>query len=301
MYIADTHSDTLYAMGVQHAPADRLMITPERLRQGGVTLQVFALWTGGKGNKGDVAGIVQAELSQVPGLIAAGLRQVTDPADAGDGEQCFMLSVEGGEVFEPGLHTVQLYRDRGVRMAALLWNNENALGYPAKSGDRRGLTDYGVRVAREMQRVGMAVDVSHLNEAGFYDLFAKTDRPPMASHSCCRALCNHFRNLTDEQLRLMIREGGFVGVNFYPHFLSEDGRADAALVARHIDHICQLGGAEIVGFGSDFDGIETTPDNVRHPGDIPNLLDELRRLGYDDATIAGIAGENLKRYFARIA
>ena len=301
MYIADTHSDTLYAMGVQHAPADRLMITPERLRQGGVTLQVFALWTGGKGNKGDVAGIVQAELSQVPGLIAAGLRQVTDPADAGDGEQCFMLSVEGGEVFEPGLHTVQHYRDRGVRMAALLWNNENALGYPAKSGDRRGLTDYGVRVAREMQRVGMAVDVSHLNEAGFYDLFAKTDRPPMASHSCCRALCDHFRNLTDEQLRLMIRGGGFVGVNFYPNFLSGDGRADAALIARHIDHICQLGGAEIVGFGSDFDGIETTPDNVRHPGDIPNLLDELRRLGYDDAAVAGIAGENLKRYFARIA
>ena len=301
MYIADTHSDTLYAMGVQHAPADRLMITPERLRQGGVTLQVFALWTGGKGNKGDVAGIVQAELSQVPGLIAAGLRQVTDPADAKVGEQCFMLSVEGGEVFEPGLHTVQLYRDKGVRMAALLWNNENALGYPAKSGDKRGLTDYGLQVAREMQRVGMAVDVSHLNEAGFYDLFAKTDRPPMASHSCCRALCDHFRNLTDEQLRLMIREGGFVGVNFYPHFLSEDGRADAALVARHIDHICQLGGAEIVGFGSDFDGIETTPDNVRHPGDIPNLLDELRRLGYGDAAIAGIAGENLKRYFARIA
>ena len=301
MYIADTHSDTLYAMGVQHAPADRLMITPQRLREGGVTLQVFALWTGGKGNKGDVAGIVQAELSQVPGLIAAGLRQVTDPADARDGEQCFMLSVEGGEVFEPGLHTVQLYRDKGVRMAALLWNNENALGYPAKSGDRRGLTDYGLQVAREMQRVGMAVDVSHLNEAGFYDLFAKTDRPPMASHSCCRALCDHFRNLTDEQLRLMIREGGFVGVNFYPHFLSGDGKADAALVARHIDHICQLGGAEIVGFGSDFDGIETTPDNVRHPADIPNLLDELRRLGYDDAAIAGIAGENLKRYFARIA
>ena len=301
MYIADTHSDTLYAMGVQHAPADRLMITPERLRQGGVTLQVFALWTGGKGNKGDVAGIVRSELSQVPGLIAAGLRQVTDPADARDGEQCFMLSVEGGEVFEPGLHTVQLYRDKGVRMAALLWNNENALGYPAKSGDRRGLTDYGLQVAREMQRVGMAVDVSHLNEAGFYDLFAKTDRPPMASHSCCRALCDHFRNLTDEQLRLMIREGGFVGVNFYPYFLSGDGKADAALVAWHIDHICQLGGAEIVGFGSDFDGIETTPDNVRHPADIPNLLDELRRLGYDDAAIAGIAGENLKRYFARIA
>ena len=303
MKLFDLHCDTAYRMRVETLPFcdSRLQVNAGALSLFSEVVQVFALWTGGKGNKGDVAGIVQAELSQVPGLIAAGLRQVTDPADAKVGEQCFMLSVEGGEVFEPGLHTVQLYRDKGVRMAALLWNNENALGYPAKSGDKRGLTDYGLQVAREMQRVGMAVDVSHLNEAGFYDLFAKTDRPPMASHSCCRALCDHFRNLTDEQLRLRLREGGCVGVNFYPHFLSEDGKADAALVARHIDHICQLGGAEIVGFGSDFAGIETTPDNVRPPGDIPNLLDELRRLGYDDATIAGIAGENLKRYFARIA
>ncbi|MBE5804390.1 MAG: membrane dipeptidase [Clostridiales bacterium] len=299
MYIADTHSDTLFAMGLQ--PNAPLMITPERLRSGGVTLQVCALWTGPKGNKGDVDAIVSAELAAMPRLIEAGVRKVDDPADAIPGESCFMLSIEGGEVFEKGIHTVEEWRARGVRMAALLWNNENALGYAAKSGDQRGLTAYGLQVAREMQRVGMAVDVSHLNEAGFYDLFAKTNKPPMASHSCCRKLCDHFRNLTDEQLRLMIREGGFVGVNFYPHFLSEDGKADAALIARHIDHICQLGGAGIVGFGSDFDGIEVTPADMNHPGEIPNLLQELRKLGYDDAAIAGIAGENLLTYFKRIA
>ncbi len=299
MYIADTHSDTLFAMAL--APNDPLMITPQRLREGGVTLQVCALWTGRKGNKGDVDAIVSAELAAMPRLIEAGIRKVDDPAEAMPGENCFMLSIEGGEVFEKGIHTVQEWRDKGVRMAALLWNNENAIGYPAKSGDKRGLTAYGLQVAKEMQRLGMAVDVSHLNEAGFYDLFSKTNKAPMASHSCCRKLCDHFRNLTDDQLRLMIREGGFVGVNFYPHFLSEDGKADAALIARHIDHICQLGGAEIVGFGSDFDGIEVTPADVNHPGEIPNIFAELRKLGYDDKAIQGIAGENLVKYYARIA
>jgi len=195
---------------------------------------------------------------------------------------------------------VQEWRDKGVRMAALLWNNENAIGYPAKSGDKRGLTAYGLQVAKEMQRLGMAVDVSHLNEAGFYDLFSKTNKVPMASHSCCRKLCDHFRNLTDDQLRLMIREGGFVGVNFYPHFLAEDGKADAALIARHIDHICQLGGAEIVGFGSDFDGIERYPSDLRHPGQMENLLNTLRNYGYEDEALEKITGQNLLDYYARI-
>ncbi len=301
MLIADTHSDTLFAMGVMHADKSRLMITPERLREGGVTLQTFALWTGPKGNQGDVDGITAAELSQVPVLAAAGLRQVDDPDEVKDGEHCFMLSIEGGEPFEKGLSAVAAWREKGVRIAALLWNNENALGYSAKSGETRGLKPYGVEVVREMERVGMAVDVSHLNEAGFYDIFAKGGKPPMASHSCCRALCDHFRNLTDDQLKLMIREGGFIGVNFYPCFLSADGQADAALIARHIDHICQLGGAANVGFGSDFDGIECTPSDLRHAGEVPHLMDALRGLGYGEDAIARIAGENLRAYFRRIA
>lgn len=300
MYIADTHSDTLFAMGVMHTPAHELMITPDLLRQGGTTLQVFALWTGRHGNKGDVDGIVAAELSQVPVLESMGLKKVDDPSQARDGEHCFMLSVEGGEVFEKGIHTVQLWRDRGVRMAALLWNNENLIGYPAKSGDQRGLTDYGIQVAKEMQRLHMAVDVSHLNEAGFYDLFSKTNQVPMASHSCVKKLCGHFRNLSDDQLRLMIREKGFIGVNFYPHFLADDGQADAALIARHIDYICQMGGADIVGFGSDFDGIECTPTDVRNAGQVPNILRELERLGYDSKAIEGIAGGNFLQYYQRI-
>lgn len=298
MFIADTHSDTLYALGVQHE--QHPMITPQRLREGGVTLQVFALWTGTKGNQGDYEGIVAAEMAQVPGRVAAGLRQVDDPADAKKGESCFMLSIEGGEVFEKDIASVAAWREKGVRMAALLWNNENRIGFPAKGGSTRGLTEYGIAVVKEMQRLGMAVDTSHLNEAGFYDIFAKTNHAPLASHSCCRALCDHPRNLTDEQLRLLIREGGYVGVNFYPFFLSDDGQADVKRVAEHIDHICQLGGEHAVGFGSDFDGIEITPDGLGHPGEIPNLLAELRRRGYTDDAIAGVAGKNLLAYYARL-
>ena len=295
MFVADTHSDTLYAMGVEHVSSP--MITPARLREGGVTLQTFALWTGRDGNRGDYEGIVAAELAQLPALVKAGLRQVDDPAEAKEGENCFMLSIEGGEVFEKDLATVEKWRGCGVRMAALLWNNDNRLGYPAKHGDKRGLTDYGVAVVKEMQRVKMAVDTSHLNEAGFYDIFAKTNHAPMASHSCCKALCGHSRNLTDDQLRLLIHEGGYIGVNFYPYFLSDDGKADIARVAEHIDHICQLGGDGNVGFGSDFDGIEAAPEGLTTPAQIPALLDELRHRGYPESTIAGVAGENLRKYF----
>ncbi len=298
MFIADTHSDTLYVLGVTHE--QHPMITPERLKQGGITLQTFAMWTGRDGNKGDYEAIVAAEIGQVPGCLAKGLKQVDDPSEAVEGENAFMLSIEGGEVFEKDLSTVEAWRQKGVRMAALLWNNDNRLGYPAKHGDKRGLTDYGVAVVKEMQRVKMAVDTSHLNEAGFYDIFAKTNHAPLASHSCCKALCDHPRNLTDDQLRLLIRNGGYVGVNFYPYFLSDDGKADVKRVAEHIDHICQMGGEKIVGFGSDFDGIEVTPDGLENPAQVPNLLEELHRRGYTEEAVEGVAGKNLLRYFANL-
>lgn len=296
MFIADTHCDTLYAMA-RH-PGEKLMITPELLRQGGVTLQTLALWTGPKGADADA--LAEEELAQLPRLTAAGLRQVDDPAQAKEGECCFMLSIEGGELFQSDPASVQRWRERGVRMAAITWNNPTRIAQPAKSGSREGLSDYGVQVIREMQRVGMAVDVSHLNEAGYWDLFRKGDRPPMASHSCVRSLCDHFRNLTDEQLRAMIQNGGYVGVNFYPHFLSRDGQATVRTVAEHIDYICQMGGEKIVGFGSDFDGIEVCPDGLENAGQIPALLEELRRMGYSEDAIAGVAGGNLRDYFQRI-
>ena len=297
MFIADTHSDTLYAMA-KARPGDPLMITPALLRQGGVSLQTLALWTGPKGQ--DAEALARDELAQLPVLTSAGLRQVDDPSDAKEGECCFMLSIEGGELFQDDIASVRRWREKGVRMAAITWNNSTRIAHSAKSRSTEGLSDYGVQVVREMQRCGMAVDVSHLNEAGFWDLFRKGERPPMASHSCVRSLCDHFRNLTDEQLRAMIQYGGYVGVNFYPHFLSEDGKASVRTVAEHIDYICQMGGSEIVGFGSDFDGIEVCPAELENAGMIPALLNELRAMGYSEDALEGVAGRNLQEYFKRI-
>ncbi|MBE5768584.1 MAG: hypothetical protein E7333_03225 [Clostridiales bacterium] len=301
MFIADTHSDTLYALGVHHAKPAECMINPDRLRQGSVSLQTFALFSGPKGNKGDYEGIAAAEYQQVQRMLDAGLVMVDDPAQAKAGDVSFMLSLEGCEVFEKGLSAIAEWREKGIRMAAPVWNNVNRLGTPAKVDATTGLTDYGIQAVREMQRLGIAVDVSHLNEGGFWDLFRKGDKPPMASHSCCRSLRDHFRNLTDEQIRAMIQYGGYIGVNFYPHFLSDDGKADCVTIAQHIDHICQMGGGDIVGFGSDFDGIECTPDDLQHAGQMGNLLDALRRYGYNEESIAGIAGGNLLKYYQRLA
>jgi len=299
MFIADTHSDTLFSLGVMNRTLSDTCITPERLRQGGVSLQTFALWSGPKGPHGDYEGIAEKEYAAVSQLTNAGLRQVDDPADALGGN-AFMLSLEGCEVFHKGLSAVQEWRDRGVRMGALVWNHQNRIGTPAKVNADDPLTEEGLRIVHEMQRLGIAVDVSHLNEGGFWDLFRRGHRPPMASHSCCRALCDHFRNLTDAQIRMMIQYGGYIGVNFYPVFLSEDSEADSVTIAQHIDHICQLGGAEIVGFGSDFDGIECFPEDVQHPGQMGNLLEALRDYGYDDEALEGICGRNLLAYYQRI-
>ncbi len=300
MFIADTHSDTLFSLGVMERPLAECCITPARLMQGGVTLQTFALWSGPKGPHGDYEAIAEKEYAAVARLKEAGLRQVVSPAEAKEGENAFLLSLEGCEVFQKGLSAVADWHDRGVRMGALVWNHQNAIGTPAKVNADDRLTDEGIAVVHEMQRLHMAVDVSHLNKGGFYDLFRRGHVPPMASHSCCRALCDHFRNLTDDQIRMMIQYGGYIGVNFYPVFLSADGKADSVTIAQHIDHICQMGGAEIVGFGSDFDGIECTPEDVQHPGQMGNLLKALRDYGYSEEAIEGIAGKNLLAYYDRI-
>ena len=297
MHVCDTHSDTLYEVGYKKNTSPD--ITLERARRGGVTVQVMALWTGPQGNAGDYKGIVEAELQGLEILKAQGFKQIDDPADAKEGETAILLSVEGGEVFQGGIETVRAFRKKGVRIAGITWNHDNDLGYPAKGGSKDGLTPYGLEVVKEMQRLKIAVDVSHLNEQGFYDIFHKTNVAPMASHSCCTALLPHFRNLKDEQLRILIREGGYVGINFYGAFLGK-GNTTYETVLDHIDYICQMGGEKIVGFGSDFDGIDEYPDGLRHPGDLPNLFSGMRRRGYSEAVIEGIAGQNLLDYFTRI-
>lgn len=298
MLICDAHCDTLYNLVT--APGKPNDVTLERLRQGGVAIQTMAMYVGPQAPLEEMERLFDRMYDAFLVLKDQGWHQAFDPSEAVAGQPKAMLSIEGCEVFSRGISTIAQYRDKGVRMAAITWNHENALATPAAINDHEGLKPFGLEAIREMQRLKMAVDVSHLNEAGFFDILHKTSVPPMASHSCCRALCDHKRNLTDLQLKELFDAGGFVGINFFPKFLTEELPATIDDVVHHIDHMMQLGGEGKVGFGSDFDGIGMKPVGLDNPEDFPAMLERLRERGYSQQALQSIAGQAMIDYFARI-
>lgn len=297
MILCDTHADTLHSR-VQR-PGKEMDVTLDGLKTGGVSLQTLALFIGGSPKLPDIEKHFDDMEAERQRILREGWVQAFDPREAVDGETKFMLSVEGCDLLAGRPELLESWRKMGVRIAALTWNYENCVATPAAVDAASPLKPFGRECVREMVRLGIAPDTSHLNERGFYDLL-EMGVVPMASHSCCTALCGHKRNLTDDQLRALFAAGGYVGVNFYPHFLSDDGKADLDTVCDHVEHMLKMGGQGKIGFGSDFDGIECKPAGLNGPQDFPALLEALRRRGLDEETVRGIAGENLLRYFDRI-
>lgn len=297
MRICDAHADTLYNLVT--APGKKNDLDMDRLISGGVSLQTLAMYVGPKAPLEETEELFNRMLAVFEDLKQQGWVQAFDPSEAEEGKVKFMLSIEGCEVFERGLESIERYRKLGVRMAAVTWNHENALATPHCVNAADGLKPFGLEAVREMQRLKIAVDVSHLNEGGFYDILNKTDIPPMASHSCCRAIKNHSRNLTDDQLKDLFAAGGFVALNFYPHFLT-NGPCTLDTLVDHYDHLLAMGGEGKIGFGSDFDGIEAKPEGLDNPEDFPNLLAALRKRGYSEDNVRSIAGEGMIDYFTRI-
>ena len=296
MILCDTHADTLHRLA-RH-PGDACDVTLDKLRQGGVTVQTLALFVGGSPALPSIARTFDRMLSVADALVRQGWRKVTDYRDAREGESSFLLSVEGCDLLADDPTLLKTWRDLGVRMAALTWNYENCVGTPAKINNQAPLTPFGREAVREMARLGIAPDVSHLNERGFYDIL-EMGVAPVASHSCCQALCPHFRNLSDDQLKALFQAGGYAGVNFYPDFLDSEGKAGLDRVCDHVLHMLDMGGEGRIGFGSDFDGIERKPEGLSGPQDMPALLNALRKRGVTEALLRGIAGENLLRYYDR--
>jgi membrane dipeptidase len=141
---------------------------------------------------------------------------------AAEKKVCGILCIEGGHAIEEDLGLLRTFFELGVRYMTLTWNNSLSWAEAARDpGKVKGLTDFGRSVVREMNRLGMLVDLSHVSENTFYDAIAVADTPVIASHSCARALCDHVRNLRDDQLRALAKNGGVVGVNFYSGFLSQ--------------------------------------------------------------------------------
>ena len=194
--------------------------------------------------QGDIAGMAES---------AADIEALTKK-----GKCALIRSIESGRALDGDLENVSHFAGRGVKIMTLVWNGENELG--SGNSANGGLTSFGRQVIRKMEEVHMIIDASHLNDPGFDDLCSATDGPFIATHSNLRSVCPHKRNLKDWQFQEIVRRGGLVGVNLYRHFLGEDGSGCLDQVYRHVSHMLELGGEDVIACGSDFDGAEISPD-----------------------------------------
>ncbi len=211
-----------------------------------------------------------------------------------------VLSIEGGEAFEGGLSAIENFYDLGVRSICLTWNYRNEIATGVEDDDHCGLTSFGKEVVREMNSLGMLIDLSHMNYEGYMEVMELTSCPVIASHSNAWEICGSKRNLNDEQLLKLKQNDGVTGINFYPEFLNNSGNADIHDIINHIEYISGLIGTRHIGIGTDFDGIEYLPEGINGVEDIDTVFNELLRLNYKQEEVDGIAGDNFLRVIRQV-
>ena len=221
-----------------------------------------------------------------------------------DGVIAAVFHKEGAEAIDTDLLTLDVFHQAGLRSLGPVWSRDTVFGhgvpfrYPSDGDIGPGLTDHGLRLVRRCDTLGIVVDLSHLNAAGFWDVARHSTKPLVATHSNAHAICPHSRNLTDDQLWAIRDSDGMVGLNFASAFLRADGQMDAQVpltqVMRHLDHLMEQLGEDRVGLGSDYDGA-LVPKALTSVADLPNLRQAMRDHGYDDALIAKLCHENWLR------
>lgn len=214
------------------------------------------------------------------------------------GELALFLAFEGGEMLDGSIEALRMFYRLGLRMLALTWNDRNLLGDGAGwSFTRSGLTPFGLEVLREAGNLGIIVDVSHLSEAGFWDVAEHAEKPFVASHSNCHKLLAHPRNLTDDQLRAIADTGGLVGISFNPEYLTgTDETPEIEDVVEHLMHALEVVGPEHVGIGSDFDSFnELGPVGLEDASMLVNLTEKLLEKGVSEDTVKLVLGGNWLR------
>ena len=313
--VFDGHSDLLYDVARRRlAGEDRVLERRhlDRLRRGGVEGLVLSLWYGWGGGRTFWPGVpggenparrleamlacAQAEFAGCPWLSV--VRTAEEAAKAGEKLYAF-LGIEGMEGLN-GPEDLDRLAALGLRLGMLTWNEENLFASGAAQDPDKGLTEPGRRMVRRMEELNILVDVSHLNDGGFRDVIRLANGPVIASHSNCRALCPHPRNLTDEQLRAIRDAGGVVGLNVHHKFVHEDpAKQTAETLARHAAHMAEVMGPEHVACGFDFCEFmgpgNDSAAGLKDCGEIPNLFRCLRELGMTERELNGIARENFLR------
>ncbi len=321
--VIDLHCDTIPNMYAEKEEGKEIsllsrsgMIDLEKMKAGGYWCQCFSLFTnlGTLREHGEepfdhvdrLSDFWRQEIGKYPAQIrkVTSAREIEENAKAGI--LSAMMTVEEGAVYEGKMENLYALYEKGVRMSTLTWNFPNELGYPNPEfapGVRsipdtvQGLTDTGRCFVEEMERLGVIIDLSHLNDAGIRDVLDMTKGPVIASHSNARTLCPHLRNLTDENLRRIGEKGGVIGINYLVDFLEEGATiARVDRMAEHMAYIRNLAGIEAVALGSDFDGFEE-PCELTGADRLPLLAQAMERRGFKAGEIEKIFSGNALRVF----
>jgi len=220
------------------------------------------------------------------------------------GTMAAIMHIEGAEAIDPEFHALDILYRAGLRSIGPVWSRETIFGhgvpfrYPSSPDNGPGLTDHGKRLVERCDAMGIMIDLSHLNEAGFWDVARISTKPLVATHSNAHAICAHSRNLTDKQLDAVAESDGMVGLNYAVAFLRDDGRmvddVPIGQMIRHLDHLIGRLGEDRVGLGSDFDGA-MIPKDLDSAAGLPKLRDAMAKHGYGDELIAKICYANWLR------
>lgn len=326
MYYLDMHCDTithLLRCADENKPSslrkNDAHIDLERMKKAGYLLQNFAIFTPLGYVDNPMAFALRAidkyyeEIDQNTDIIRPVYSYADIEKNKEEGIMCAMLTLEEGAVVNNDLRILHDFYRLGVRMITLTWNFENGIAFPnftpSKDGDRYqmlrqindkdGLTEFGKAYVQECNKLGIIVDVSHLGDKGFWDVIELSSKPIVASHSNARAICSVARNMSDEMILALHKNGGVMGMNFCDDFIADDSNGSVENLIQHIDHIKELGCIDNIGLGSDFDGISTRKE-MEECGKIGMLSEALSRHGYTEEEIEKICYKNALRVYKEV-
>lgn len=223
-----------------------------------------------------------------------------------NGKLLAMLTIEDGRIVDGKMENLYKLKQEDVCAIGLTWNYENCFGFPNSTDKnimQKGLKPFGIQAVEEMNRIGMLIDVSHLSDGGFYDVAKYSKKPFIASHSNCRELVNHPRNLTDDMIKVLSEKGGVAGLNMVPYFtdteynihgVMERTKTSVEMLVNHVLHFINIGGEDCIGIGTDFDGMEGALE-IDNPTKMHLLFDALKTKGITSRQIDKIVNGNVLR------
>ena len=274
-----------------------------RLKRGGIDVQFFALYVEPEYQLCGAlrrAIILMEHFYRVMGKYKDEITLILDQ-DSLDkaltaGKIAALLSLEGGEALGQDMEVLHSLHRLGLRSIGLTWNGRNMLADGVGVGSSAGgLTPFGRAIVTEMNTLGMVVDAAHLAPRGFYELLELSSAPVVVTHANASAIYNHKRNLTDDQLRLLNEQGGVVGLSFYPAFISQQKSATVDMLLDHFSYIADRFGTDLLGIGSDYDGIPEAVQGLEDVSRLPLLTHGLMKRGFTKDEITKILGGNFLR------